>query len=105
MLKRLKEYRGIILTIAIFAAVIISSVNGIVAVQEQNSAKQLNLVQQAAYRAAATCYATEGFYPGEIDYLKEHYGLSWDENRYFIRYNAFASNILPEIYVVDKGDE
>ena len=53
--------------------------------------------------AAVTCYAVEGMYPDSVDYLREHYQLSYDESRYFVTYEAFASNRIPDIYVTERG--
>ena len=60
-------------------------------------------MRSAVRRAAVTCYAVEGAYPTTLEYLKKHYGLVYDEENYFVFYNAFASNILPELIVTEKG--
>ena len=65
--------------------------------EARHAAQQKQQLKAAAYRAAATCYATEGFYPQDVQYLKKHYGLKWNEDRYILRYDCFASNILPVI--------
>ncbi len=62
-------------------------------------------VYDAVHNAALTCYAVEGAYPQDLEYLREHYGLAYDRERYYVTYSAFASNQMPEIYVVKgKGD-
>ena len=53
------------------------------------------------HNAALTCYAVEGAYPEDLDYLREHYGLAYDQSRYIVNYDAFASNLIPEIFVVE----
>lgn len=55
---------------------------------------------QAIERAAVLCYATEGFYPPGLQYIKTFYGVQVDENRYAVRYEVHASNIMPTIRVV-----
>ena len=55
----------------------------------------------AVQNAALTCYAVEGAYPDDVEYLRTHYGLAYDQDRYMVRYSAFASNLLPEIYVTE----
>ena len=67
---------------------------------EQNS--QTEMVDDAGKKAALTCYAVEGAYPGALDYLEENYGLSYDRNMYIVIYNAFASNLFPEIHVIEQ---
>ena len=61
---------------------------------------RLSQLENAIHRAAVSCYAIEGFYPTDINYLVENYGLIPDESRYTVFYDAFASNIIPEITVL-----
>ena len=49
------------------------------------------------------CYAAEGFYPPNLDYLKDRYGLQIDEKRYTVRYTAFAENLMPDITVLENA--
>ena len=66
-----------------------------------NDEAQTQFVVDAVQRAALTCYAVEGAYPESVEYLRDHYGLAYDEDRYFVRYDAFASNLVPEISVIE----
>ena len=68
----------------------------------QNTA-ETDLVRDAVRNAAVTCYAVEGAYPDSVDYLREHYRLAYDETRYFVMYESFASNRIPDIYVTERG--
>ena len=60
-------------------------------------------LEEALRRAAVACYAAEGFYPPNVTYLVQHYGLQYDETAYKVHYEVFASNLMPEITVVEKG--
>ena len=62
---------------------------------------QTQFVYDAVHNAALTCYAAEGAYPDDLQYLRDNYGLAYDESRYMVHYDAFASNLVPEIYVVE----
>lgn len=62
-------------------------------------------VQQAIQKSLIECYSCEGFYPENIEYLKEHYGLIVNEEHYFISYDYEGENIMPQIYVYRKGQE
>ena len=64
---------------------------------------ETDIVRDAVKNAALTCYAVEGAYPDSVDYLREHYRLAYDEERYLITYDAFASNMIPDIWVTEKG--
>ena len=66
-----------------------------------NGAATENL-EKALRRGAAACYATEGTYPPNIDYLTEHYGIKVDTRRYAVFYEVFAENLMPEITVVES---
>ena len=56
-------------------------------------------------RAALTCYAVEGAYPQSLEALKHGYGLAYNEDAYIVVYDAFASNVMPDIQVLRKGAE
>jgi hypothetical protein len=64
---------------------------------------ETDIVRDAVKNAALTCYAVEGAYPDSVDYLREHYRLAYDEDRYMITYDAFASNMIPDIWVTEVG--
>ena len=62
---------------------------------------QTQFVVDAVHNAALTCYAVEGAYPSNLDYLRQNYGLAYDQSRYMVRYSAFASNLMPDISVTE----
>ena len=68
----------------------------------QNRA-ETEIVRDAIKNAALTCYAVEGAYPDDVEYLRKNYQLAYDEERYFVTYDAFASNLIPDIYVTERG--
>ena len=69
------------------------------AVREQESQRQL---EDTLRRAAVACYAAEGIYPPDISYLEEHYGIQIDKDRFAVYYDVFASNLMPDITVIEK---
>ena len=60
-------------------------------------------LETALRRAAVSCYASEGFYPPDVAYLQEHYGLQFDEETYIVHYELLASNWMPEITVLERS--
>lgn len=60
---------------------------------------------RALQRCVVSCYATEGIYPPNVEYMKEHYGIQIDEERYTVIYEVFAENLMPEITVLEKEYE
>lgn len=59
-------------------------------------------LEQSLRRASAACYAAEGIYPPDLAYLEEHYGVQVDEARYTVDYRVFASNLMPDITVLEN---
>ena len=62
---------------------------------------QTQFVTEAVHNAALTCYAVEGAYPSNLEYLRAHYGLAYDQDRYLVRYDSFGSNLMPDISVIE----
>lgn len=60
----------------------------------------LTLAQRSLQRAAVECYALEGAYPTDVDYLAERYGVSVDARQFIVHYEFIASNLMPEITVI-----
>ena len=59
-------------------------------------------MREAVERSARQCYAVEGVYPPDLDYLRENYGLQVNTRDYVISYEIYASNIPPTVKVVLK---
>ena len=49
------------------------------------------------------CYAAEGAYPPSLEYLKEHYGVQIDGERYTVHYMVIADNLMPDITVLENN--
>ena len=88
---------------ALFILLMIAFVLIVNSITANGNSQELNMVREAVKNAALTCYAVEGLYPAELDYLQEHYQLSYNEERYLVYYEAFASNLMPSIQVVERG--
>lgn len=58
--------------------------------------------RKSILKYATQCYATEGFYPPNIDYLVDNYNLLLKKDKYIYFYDAFSSNIRPDVIVTKK---
>lgn len=67
--------------------------------------ENLRLVEDNIKKAVVTCYSIEGFYPSDIDYLIDNYGLIIDNDKINIFYQALGSNLFPDIMVTYKGSK
>ena len=89
--------------IALFLALIIAFVLLVNSITVKGGSQELEMVRDAVKNAALTCYAVEGTYPADLEYLRDHYQLSYNEDRYIVYYEAFASNLMPSIQVAERG--
>jgi len=98
-------WRTLAAALAVFALLISAAVFIIDYIGNMSGEAQTEMVGKAVRNAALTCYAVEGAYPPDVEYLVANYGLAYDESRYLISYEAFASNIFPDIRVHARGGE
>ena len=89
--------------ILIFVVLIIAFIFLVNTITTRGDGRELEIVRDAVKNAALTCYAVEGMYPDDLTYLREHYNLSYNEERYIVYYNPLASNLMPSIKVVERG--
>ena len=92
-----------IASIAIFIVLILSFVLLVNGITTKNNGRELQIVRDAVKNAALTCYAVEGVYPDDLEYLREHYHLSYNEEKYHVFYEPLASNLMPYIKVAERG--
>ena len=93
--------RGLLATAAVFAALVIAGCALVDSISGASGEAEAELVRSAVRSAALTCYAVEGAYPADLGYLSQHYGLRYNAERFIVVYDAFASNVLPDIRVLD----
>ena len=72
-------------------------------VSNMQQKEEASMVRDAVREAALTCYAVEGMFPESVQYLREHYHLAYNEERFLVSYDAFASNKIPDIFVIERG--
>lgn len=92
--------KDIVFPVALVLACVVLVSFGMEALNTRSEAERLESAKKAVTRAAVQCYALEGRYPLQVSYLEENYGLSVDTGKYIVHYQAFASNIMPDIDVI-----
>ena len=81
-------------------AVIVIIAFGLRQTAESSKAEGARFLKEGILRATIYCYAIEGSYPENLDYITEHYGIHIDRTKYAVFYDVFASNLLPDITVI-----
>ncbi|MBA4700842.1 MAG: hypothetical protein H2212_15580 [Ruminococcus sp.] len=99
-------YRRLILSICVFLLIVIFFYQGIDSLSESSLRRQRESLENALNRSITYCYAVEGSYPQSLAYLKEHYGLTYNENKFFVDYRVSGANVLPDVTVIEmeEGD-
>lgn len=71
---------------------------------DQSTSQQQVSLQLAIEHAITSCYALEGMYPPDLQYMKDHYGLIYDERLFYVDYQPIASNMRPVFYILQVTD-
>lgn len=93
---------GLLFPCGVMAAILFfaSALNNLESGREDEDIRQL---QEVLRKGCVACYAAEGVYPPDLEYLKEHYGIQIDEERYVVYYSRFAQNLMPDVTVLENG--
>ena len=70
-----------------------------------NLTQEKEIVTTALSRSITQCYALEGFYPPDLNYVCDHYGFTYNKDRFFIDYQYIGSNLPPDVTVIERQGE
>ena len=87
----------ILFTLVVMAMIVF----GLRETEVSSRAEGLRILEDSVRRAVAKCYAVEGSYPESVAYIEENYGVHVDRTKYVVHYDIFASNIMPDIMVIE----
>ena len=102
--KSASSLRNLILSLLLFAVVIVLFQMGLSLVTQKESSHERTILEQAISRDLIRCYALEGSYPQSLEYLVENYGLTYDSDRFFIDYRSLGSNLRPDVTIIDREE-
>lgn len=60
-------------------------------------------LEETLRKGCVACYAAEGFYPPDLEYLTTRYGVQIDERKYIVKYMALGENLMPDITVLERA--
>ena len=86
----------------LFAAILAVALYSVDDATNSSDRLQYDMTMRSISRALADCYAIEGHYPPNIEYLYENYRVRVDETKYFVIYEIFAPNISPTVKLIDR---
>lgn len=108
MKKKTRDYKtvaGIFGSLVLFVGVGAAVLSGVGQISARADEEGAETLRTAIRRASVQCYAIEGRYPPSVRYLEENYGIQIDPEQYYVFYNGFASNVMPEITVIPAMPE
>ncbi len=94
--------KAVILPLAGFVLIVALFFAGVNKISGTSDAQAYESLQTALRRNMTHCYAIEGQYPPSLEYMEEHYGLSYDKDKYYIDYQVMASNIMPNVTIIKR---
>lgn len=95
-------FREILFPVTLFVVVLVSAGSSALYFNHISNMQSIELLRQSVRRAVVQCYSIEGKYPEEIDYLEENYGLDYNHDKYFVDYEVFGANVMPNIEVYER---
>ena len=90
------------ISLVLFGVIAAFCIGGMQSAEQKQKKEAIRIAEESIMRGAVSCYALEGFYPPDYEYLKEKYGIRVNEEKYTVFYSVFASNMMPDVTVVEK---
>ena len=90
------------ISIIIFALIVVFFVLAVDYTGRSQIEKQQESLEIAIARDIVQCYAIEGQYPPDLQYMEDHYGLTYDKSTFFVDYQPIAANLYPDYTVIRR---
>lgn len=91
---------GKIVSAAFFLLVLVLFLLGLDYLSGTTARQEADGLKNSILQSAVHCYALEGFYPDSMRYLEDHYGLTYDRDKYVVSYEVIGSNLMPDVSVI-----
>ncbi len=99
------RHRRYLWSLALFVVILLIFYVSLDRFSADSTRRQKENLENALQRTITYCYAAEGNYPENLAYLKSHYGLTWDESRFYVDYRVSGANIYPDVTILEKKGE
>ena len=90
----------LILPIAVFIGILLIFMNTVRGMEDGNVRQQKDALTNALNKSIVHCYATEGFYPPSLQFIKDHYQVTYNEEMFYVDYQPLGSNMLPDVTII-----
>ena len=89
-----------VISVVIFVLIAVFFIQAVEYSGRSSIEKEQESLENALSRDIVQCYAIEGRYPPSLEYLEQHYGLTYDKNTFFVDYQPIAANLYPDYTVI-----
>ena len=72
---------------------------------DSGSEQEYQVMSNALERSITQCYALEGTYPPNLEYLHDTYGFSYNTDHFYIDYKYIGGNLRPDVTIINKESE
>ena len=92
----------LLISICIFLLIVFLFLSGVSSLSKSTTARQKEALENAITQSISYCYSVEGVYPESLEYLKENYGLTYNEDLFYVDYRTTGSNLMPDVTIIEK---
>lgn len=100
--KNSSTYGSVWFSIVMFIVLIGILLVGLYFISEKNTKQEKKLLEQTIQKAIIQAYIYDGSYPESLEVLKKDFKLEYNESRFFVDYQVFGANIIPDVTVIEK---
>ncbi len=102
---RIANYKtiGTLVAVAISLLILFFAADSLLRLDGQSRIAGQEIAVEAIEKSVMQCYALEGSYPPNLEYLEQNYGLILDRDKYVYQYDIIAGNIHPIIGIQLPG--
>lgn len=95
-------FNSFTISLVVFIAIIVLFVFGISSISNSSVVNDKEILTEAIERDIVHCYCVEGMYPPSVKYMQEHYGLTYNSDKYIIDYEYIGGNIMPKFMIISR---
>lgn len=92
-------------SLIIFTVVVVMFIASTYSLSAGSTKRQKESLENALTRDIVYCYATTGKYPESLTYIKDNYGLYYNEELFYVDYKIRGSNLFPDVTIIDLVEE
>ncbi|MBQ7360282.1 MAG: hypothetical protein IJW63_09320 [Lachnospiraceae bacterium] len=91
-----------LLSVGLFAVIIFFFVAGFGSISESTRERQRESLDNALTRNIVHYYSLEGKYPDSLEVLHKQYGLTYNQELFYVDYRFLGDNIYPDVTIIEE---